>query len=88
MKTNPISATLGLALVSVEFLVSPATAATPVSGIAEKDRQPTYIEHPKAVSIHFHFFTNTSGEVENVLDFQSASNVWGIHPIHFSVVKS
>ena len=36
MKTNSISATLGLALVSVGLLVSPAAAATPVS-MADKD---------------------------------------------------
>ena len=36
MKTNSISATLGLALVSVGLLVSPAYAATPVS-TADKD---------------------------------------------------
>src|ERR1017187_667299 len=36
MKTNSISATLGLALVSVGLLVSPASAATPVS-MADKD---------------------------------------------------
>jgi putative membrane protein len=36
MKTNSISAMLGLALVSVGLLVSPATAATPVS-MADKD---------------------------------------------------
>jgi putative membrane protein len=36
MKTNSISATLGLALVSVGLLVSPASAATPVF-MADKD---------------------------------------------------
>src|SRR5450759_355133 len=36
MKTNSISVTLGLALVSVGLLVSPATADTPVS-MADKD---------------------------------------------------
>jgi putative membrane protein len=36
MKTNSISATFGLALVSVGLLVLPATAATPVS-MADKD---------------------------------------------------
>jgi putative membrane protein len=36
MKTNSISATLGLALVSVGLIVSPASAATPVS-TADKD---------------------------------------------------